>query len=177
MLKESVLKRQSCRSYSGKKVEREKLEQIIEVARFAPSARNTQPWKFFCVCEDEEVVDKVRKSVQPLGVNKFTDNATAFIVIVEQKPWFLLDKIERLKHRDFVSIDVGITTAHLVLAAEELGLSTCILGMFNEEKVKEAINFKKEDMVRLVVAVGYSSENDFIREKKRKDGTDLVEYL
>ena len=64
-----------------------------------------------------------------------------------------------------------------MLAAEELGLSTCILGMFNEEKVKEAINFKKEDMVRLVVAVGDSSENDFIREKKRKDGTDLVEYL
>ena len=177
MLKESVLKRQSCRSYSGKKVEKEKLEQIIEVARFAPSARNTQPWKFFCVSENDEAVEKVRKAVQPFGVNKFTDNATAFIVIIEQKPWFLLDKIERLKHRDFVSIDVGITTAHLVLAAEELGLSTCILGMFNDEKVKEAINFKKEDMVRLVVAVGYSSENDFIREKKRKDGTDLVEYL
>ena len=177
MLKDTVLKRQSCRNYSGKKVEKEKLERVIETARFSPSARNSQPWKFFCVVDDETAVDKVRKAVQPLGVNKFADKATAFIVIIEQRPDFLTNAFEKVKHRDFVSIDIGLTTAHLVLAAEEEGLSTCILGMFNEQDVKDAIGFKKSDKVRLVVAVGYKSEDDVIREKKRKSGKDLVEYL
>ena len=177
MLKESVLKRQSCRNYSGKKVEKEKLEKMIDIARLSPSARNTQPWKFFCVSETEEVVAKVRKAVQPLGVNKFADKATAFIVIIEEKPDFLTNVFERAKHRDFVSIDIGLTTAHLILAAEELGLSTCILGMFNEKDVKDAIGFTKENKVRLVLAVGYKSDDDVIREKKRKSEKDLVEYL
>ncbi|MBR2480270.1 MAG: nitroreductase family protein [Clostridia bacterium] len=176
-MKELFLKRQSCRNYKVQKVGEKLLNELIETASLAPSARNTQPWKLYAVTKDQVVIDGVREGVQPDGANKFADNVNDFIVIVEQKPWYLLDEKERGKHSDFVATDIGIFTAHLVLTAEKMGLSTCILGRMNKEVVKKAIGLTGEEVVSLVIAVGYKQDDDILRVKTRKQGKDLVEYL
>ncbi|MBE5756911.1 MAG: NAD(P)H nitroreductase [Clostridiales bacterium] len=176
-MKELFLKRQSCRNYKVKKVEEEKIKELIETASLAPSARNTQPWKLYAVSNNKVIVDGVREGVQPDGANKFADNVNDFIVIVEQKPWYLLDEKEKGKHSDFVATDIGIFTAHLVLTAEKMGLSTCILGRMDKEKVKKAIGLTGDEVVSLVIAVGYKEDDDILRTKVRKQGADLVEYL
>ena len=75
-------RRQSCRAFADKKVEHEKLVKCIEAARLAPSACNSQPWKFL-VIEDQNIVPQIAKCTQELGINGYTDGAKAFIIILE----------------------------------------------------------------------------------------------
>lgn len=76
--------RYSCRDYDpDRPVEHEKLVQCIEAARLAPSACNSQPWHF-TVIEERDKILEVAKCLQDSGMNKFTDNAGALIVINEE---------------------------------------------------------------------------------------------
>ena len=174
-LKELFLTRQSCRNYAKKPVEREKIEKIMEQVRLAPSACNSQPWKFVVVNESENT-DKVRHATQLMGVNKFTDNCGTFIVVVEEEAKLLARVAQKFKNQEFAGNDIGLAVGYMILSATELGLSTCILGWFNEKEIKEVLWIEQEKRVRLVVALGYASEDDKIREKARKPIDKIVEY-
>jgi nitroreductase len=174
---ELVLKRESCRSFSGKQVEKQALEKILEAGRLAPSACNSQPWHFYAAYTPE-VCAKLRDGIQVMGSNKFTDKATAFIVITGEKPNYLERVGQTLSGRDFSSIDIGITVAHMALAATASGLSSCILGMFSEGKIKDALAISKKDKapVRLVLAIGYA-ENEQPKQKRRKSLEEVVSFV
>ncbi|MDR1965757.1 MAG: nitroreductase family protein, partial [Synergistaceae bacterium] len=75
--------RQSCRSFSGERVERAKLEKCVEAGWLAPSGCNGQPWSFVVV-DDPKKTAEVAKCAQPMGNNGFTDKAGAFIVVLEE---------------------------------------------------------------------------------------------
>ena len=80
-----IARRESCRNYDpNKKVETEKLVKCIEAARLAPSACNSQPWSFVVV-NSPSVSPQVAKCVQGMGMNRFTDNCPAFLIVVEEK--------------------------------------------------------------------------------------------
>ena len=99
----------------------------------------------------------------------------AFVVVAEDKP-NLTERIGmRLKDQDFASLDLGLSVSQLILRAAEEGLSTCMIGMFSEKAVKEAVG--AEGRVRLVVAVGYAAEGDPVRPKKRKAAEKIARYL
>ena len=68
--------RQSCRKYSNRAVEKEKLEKIAEIARLAPSACNTQPWKMHFITAPEKVVE-FSSCLRDFGMNGFTKNVPA----------------------------------------------------------------------------------------------------
>lgn len=164
--------RQSCRNYdASKKVSTYDLEKILDAARIAPSARNAQPWHFTVVI-DEEILPKIRKSCQKLGFNKFTDNVNAFIIVQEDK-----DLASKIIRRDFAPIDIGLSTSQMILKAAEIGLSTCIIGAFDEEKVREACHIKSKQPIKILVAVGYAASEDVIRDKKRKELKDIATFL
>jgi len=76
-------RRQSCRDFSDRPVEHEKLAQCVEAAHLAPSACNSQPWSFIVV-EDPQLVSEVAKCAQPLGINEYIAKAKAFIVVLEE---------------------------------------------------------------------------------------------
>ena len=159
--------RQSCRKFSKKPVENEKLKKIIELTRLAPSACNSQPWGFEVV-NIPELSKKVASATQDLGMNKFTTDCPAFIVVVEETA-SLGEKVGmKFKNQEFVSNDLGIAVAHIILSASCLGLSTCVLGWINEKNLKEILSIDKKKKVRLVIATGYADEDDTIRDKKRK---------
>ncbi len=168
---ELVNSRESCRSYADKAVEPEMLLKCIEAARLAPSACNGQPWHYFAV-SNEEKVRQIRGCVHTGGQNAFAENVPSFIVIVEEKTNISSKLGGMVKDNAFSEIDIGIAATHICFAAAEQGLSTCILGWFNEKELRECLNVHAPKRIRLAIAVGYSDGKP-LREKKRK-GIDEV---
>ena len=162
--------RQSCRAYDeARVVEREKLDAILEAARLAPSACNGQPYHF-TVCKGD-TAKEVAKATQGMGMNKFASQAPVLIVISEMPYVKSAAMGAKVKNNDYRSIDIGITTAYLTAEAAAQGLGTCILGWFDDDKIRKLCHL--EHPVRLVVTVGYPKD-DAIRPKKRKDISELV---
>jgi nitroreductase len=165
--------RQSCRSYDESRiVERNKLEAILEAARLAPSACNGQPYHF-TVCKGE-TAQAVGKATQGLGMNKFASQAPVLIVISE-KPYVKSAAMgAKVKNNDYRSIDIGIAAAYLTAEAAAQGLGTCILGWFDDDKIRAICGLSHP--ARLVITLGYPKD-DTVRPKKRRDLGELVTEL
>ena len=166
--------RQSCRNYDAERaVEQEKLDAILESARLSPSACNGQPY-LMTVCRGESA-KAVAKAVQGVGMNKFADNAPVLIVISE-KPYVASAALgAKVKGNDYRSIDIGILAAYITAEAAAQGLGTCILGWFDDAKLREICHL--DAPARLVITVGYAKEGDKLREKKRKDMAEIVKVI
>lgn len=171
-----IAARQSCRRYdAARPVEREKLVRCVEAARIAPSACNSQPWCFHVVTDTDRCA-ALRKGLQRLGVNRFTDDCPAFIVVTEERAVLKPLMAAHLSEREFSSIDIGIAAAQLCLAATAQGLSTCIIGWLDAKKICAALDLPEETRVRLVIAVGYAQADDPIRSKQRKPFDEVVRF-
>lgn len=169
--KDLALKRESCRDYSDKPVSHELLEEIMATACLSPSACNSQPWKL--IGAEGEVAVALRPLVQECGRNKFAVNVPAFVAICETEAKLMPGVNENNQH--FAQMDVGMVTMMLTLAAADAGLDTCILGCFNEEKIKEVLEIPDDVVLRLVVAVGYGKTEE-PRKKVRKNAEDVCSF-
>mgnify|MGYP003296013501 CR=1 FL=1 len=165
--------RQSCRSYDeNRTVEQEKLDAILEAARLAPSACNGQPYHI-TVCQGE-TAKKVAIATQGMGMNKFASDAP-FLLVISEMPYVKSAALgAKVKGNDYRSIDIGIVAAYLTAEATAQGLSSCILGWLDDDKIREICGLKYP--VRLVITLGYAKD-DKIREKKRKSMEELVSHL
>ena len=163
--------RQSCRAYDSERmVETEKLTAILETARLAPSACNGQPYHI-TVCRGE-AAQKVAKATQGMGMNKFASDAPVLLVISEM-PYVKSAALgAKVKGNDYRSIDIGIAAAYITAEACAQGLSTCILGWLDDDKIRGICGL--DGAVRLVITIGYAKEGDKLREKKRKALSELV---
>ncbi len=166
--------RQSCRSYDPTKaVEKEKIDAVIETARLAPSACNAQPYRI-TVCTDN-AAKEVAKATQGMGMNKFATQAPVMIVLSEGNYNSTAAAGSKIKKNDYRSIDIGILTAYITAQATSLGLSTCILGWLDDKQIRKICSL--DSPVRLVIALGYANEDDKLREKKRKQIDEFVNYI
>jgi nitroreductase len=172
-----VSKRQSVRKYIDKPVEPEKLERCLEAARFAPSASNSQPWKFV-VATDPELVQKVAKeTIGPLSsFNTFVPQAPVIIALVIEKMKVFTKIGATMKDREFPLIDIGIAASHLCLQAAEEGLGTCMLGWFDEKPIKELLKIPKDRRIGLLITLGYAPEDYKLRKKIRKHPEEVIFY-
>lgn len=162
--------RQSCRSYDEARiVEREKLDAILEAVRLAPSTCNGQPYKL-TVCKGD-TAKEVAKATMGLGMNKFSAQAPVLIVISEMPYVKSAAMGAKIKNNDYRSIDIGIAAAYLTAEATAQGLSTCILGWLDDDKIRKICGL--EYPVRLVITLGYAKD-ETIRPKKRKELDELV---
>lgn len=166
--------RQSCRIYDNtKNVEEEKIQAILESAILSPSACNAQPYHF-TVCKGGKAKE-VAEATRGMGMNKFTEDVPVMIVISEESYNKTAGIGSKIKDNDYRSIDIGIATAYLTAEATAQGLETCILGWLDDKKIRKICNLKHP--VRLVIALGYPKENYELREKKRKDFSELVTII
>ena len=165
--------RQSCRSYEeGRTVEPEKLDAILEAARIAPSACNGQPYRL-TVCHGQAATD-VALACRGMGLNKFAVQAPTVIVISEE-PYVKSAALgAKLKGNDYRSIDIGIVSAYITAEAAAQGLGTCILGWFDDDKIRSICDL--DAPVRLVITVGYPKD-ETVRPKKRKELSELVSNI
>lgn len=167
-------RRQSDRAFdTTRKVEPEKIARILEAAQLAPSACNAQPYRMIVV-DDPELKNKVADttSSKVLGMNHFTKQAPVHIIIVEENPNFTSGIGAVVKDKHFPYIDIGIVAAHLTLAAADEGLGSCILGWFDEKKLRALLDIPARKRILLDVVVGYSTQP--LREKIRKDSNKVV---
>jgi len=169
--------RQSVRQYDTKPVEREKLEKLIDAVRLAPSASNSQPWKLIIV-EDPGLKDQVAKSTfnRVVSFNKFTVSAPVLAVLVIEKPKKITQIGGMIKQRDFPLIDIGIAAEHFCLQAADLGLGSCMLGWFNERRIKQLLHIPRELRIGLVITLGYPPEGYPLRPKSRKKAAAMSSY-
>ena len=171
---ELVQARQSDRSFDiTKLVEQEKIDYILNAAHLAPSACNAQPWKIVVVTDPQLCVE-VGKAAAGLGMNKFAKEAPVHLVIVEESANFTSSIGSRLKGKYYPLMDIGIIASYIALAAESVGLGSCILGWFDEDQFKSLLGIPKKKRVLLDIVIGYTVKSK--RKKKRKPIDRIVSY-
>ena len=171
-----VKTRQSDRAFDPERpVEKEKLDCIIEAVRLAPSACNAQPWHLIVV-DEPELKNKVADatSARVLGMNHFTKQAPVHILLVEEKVNLTSGIGGWVKQKDYAQMDMGVAAAHIALAAHAEGLGSCIVGWFDEKKMRELLGIPESKRVWLDIVIGYSTQA--LREKKRKSIGDIVSF-
>ncbi len=170
-----VNKRQSERKYLDKPVEKEKIERITEAGRLSPSACNGQPWHFIVV-DDPELRKGVAAATESevLRMNAFVCQAPVLIVIVREKSNFSSRAGDLIKKRDYSLIDIGIATASMVYQTTAEGLGSCIVGWFDENKIKKLLGIPRSKKVELVLSVGYTDNQS--RNKSRKPAGEIITF-
>jgi nitroreductase len=172
---EMIESRQSDRRYSNKPVEKEKLNRIIEAGRMSPSACNAQPWKFVVVT-DPPVLKKLAEaaSAKLLNMNRFLVQAPVMIVVVKERPNVTSRVGGTIKDKDYSLIDIGIASGNICLQAKAEGLGSCMIGWFDEARVKKILGIPGKRRVELIITIGYSLSE--YRTKKRKPLEEVVSY-
>ena len=159
-------KRYSVRTYSDKPVEKEKILQVLEAGRIAPSACNLQPWQFVVVTE-KSLKDKVAEAYP----GKWLKNAPAIIAVCgdHTQSW------KRRDGKDHCDVDAAIAADHMTLAAADLGLGTCWICAFNAEICHKALDLPENQEVIVLLPIGYPS-SDSGPEKDRKSLNDIISW-
>lgn len=173
---ELAKRRHSVRKYSEQSVERAKIARFVESARFAPSACNSQPWEFIVV-DEPDLKNAVAKAAfgKVLSFNKFTLEAPVIVAIVCGRSKAFARIGGAVKRKDYGLIDIGIAAEHFCLAAAEDGIGTCMLGWFNERKVKRLLKVGSDKRVVLLITVGYAAD-DAAKKKTRKKLSEILRY-
>ena len=166
--------RMSIRRFSDKPVERDKIFTCLEAARIAPSAENSQPWRFLIV-DDPEVKNKFAGKVFSgiYKVSKFAAKAPVLILIMAQLDIVAHKLGKKIQNVQFHLIDIGISGEHLVLQAEELGLGTCWMGWFDVRKARKFFKIPKKYKIIALMPVGYYEKKPS-RKRKRKSMEEIA---
>ena len=161
--------RHSIRKYLDKPVEREKIMKCLEAARLAPSASNRQTARFVVVDEPvlkRQLCDEAFSGV--FAVMKFPRGAPVIVAAVGESSGLAQKAGNFLLRTDFGLIDMGIAVEHFVLQADELGLGTCWLGLFDEGKVKSTLGIPRNKKVVALLTMGYFDDALALGEHNRK---------
>ena len=148
--------RKSVRDFLDRPVEREKILMCLEAARLAPSASNSQPWRFIVV-DDRQLKDKLCKAAFGglYSINSFCKMAPVIVVVISERSKFLTRIGAMFRGTKYCLIDIGVAGEHFVLEAEDLGLGTCWIGWFNERAVKSILNIPRHKKIDILIALGY----------------------
>ncbi len=155
---EIIIKRRSVRAYEKEAVPNESLRQIIETARFAPSAHNTQPWRFVAVTDKQKVSMIFAKALGGIVSNSWGETAPAFIVACAKKSFLVHILAGGVKRIPYHYLDMGTAIEHILLKAAELGLGTCWIGWFNERAVRSIFSIPRALEIVSLIAIGYPSQ-------------------
>ncbi|HHV60651.1 MAG TPA: nitroreductase [Clostridiaceae bacterium] len=159
-------KRYSVRNYKDKPVEKEKILQVIEAARYSPSAVNYQP-RHFIVVTTEEMKNRISETYPRDWFRK----APAIIVVCgdHSTSW------KRKDGKDHCDIDAAIAIDHLTLAAADIGLGTCWVCAFDAAKCHQVLGLPDHLEVVALLPIGYTADDE-IPQKKRKSLDEIVSW-
>ena len=147
-LKEVIRNRFSCRKYSSKIIEREKLDAILEAGRLAPTAKNLQEQHIYVV-QSEEALAKIDK------VTSCRYGAPTVLVVA-------FDKNNVFTYpggkRDSGVEDAAIVATHMILAAADEGLNSCWINFFDPEKMAAELGLPENEEVLMMLDLGYAAE-------------------
>jgi nitroreductase len=166
-LMEIITKRYSVRGYQDKPVEREKIHQICEAARLAPSTSNVQPWRFVVVEEPRLRETLVEKGMGIAVPNRWAKEAPVIIVICAHLDVLIHRLGAGVADLQYYLLDIGIAGEHMVLMATDLGLGTCWIGWFRAKAIKNILNIPRGWKVAALLTLGYPKEDDSPKPRSR----------
>ena len=166
---EAIKERRSIRSFTDENVSEENVKQLIEAARWAPSAGNTQPLELVVVRNVE-----VKRKLTAAALNQALIQKASVVLVVcadlARSKMGYGSRGEKL----YSIQDTAAATENILLAAPEMGLVTCWIGAFNEKEVAKAINAPKNTKPVAIIPVGYPAVRPST--PKKRDVTEIVHY-
>ena len=175
-----IKERRSVRKYSEKEISNELFDEIIEIARYAPSWKNSQIVRYHII-KDSNIKDDIADNcVLNFDFNAKTikrSKALILVNFVKNISGFEKDgSFSTAKGDRWEMFDAGIATQTFCLAAHSKGLGTVILGVFDEEKIGEYCDIPEGENVAALIAVGYPVE-DPKSAPPRKNVEDIRSYI
>ncbi|MCD4733510.1 nitroreductase family protein [bacterium] len=156
---ELINARYSCRSFDpDRPVEREKLTACLEAAHLAPSAENSQPWRFVAVRGAEQVQRLKDEVIGGLVPNKWAKSAPVFVVLCA-RPHGIAKLGEGIKEIPYHLMDCGSAGEQFVLQATELGLGSCWIGWFKDKPLRQLLQLPRAWKPLAIIALGYPAED------------------
>jgi nitroreductase len=150
---EAIRTRRSIREYQPKPIEARHKDILLEAARLAPSGANRQPWQIIMVTDEERL-----KGLVPLCKNQeFVGSCSMFLVGIDDP------------NQKWARVDLSIALDHVSLAAEEMGLGTCWIGAFDQEKLAQYLGLPKDRVITVCMTVGYPDEAPAARSRKSNE--------
>jgi len=173
--------RRSVRRFSQEKIERDKVMQILEAARLAPSSSNRQAWHFV-VIDDHAIIEQIPPTVPfgTRGIVSFIKNSPLVIVGCYTKA--LTHYLAQLTGHENHLVDVSIAMTHMTLAATELGIGTCWVGWYGESRLHNLLKLPRRYKIAALLVLGYPAEPSTeesiggIPAKHRKAVSDIVSH-
>ena len=160
-----IQKRYSTRTYKPDPVEDDKLRQVLEAARLAPTAANRQPFQFIVIHTKGKEAE-LKRIYEP---DWFTQPPLVICVCaVPSQAWSRIDK------KNYSEVDATIAMDHLILAAADLGLGTCWIAAFNPAAARQVLGLP--DNVEPIASTPLGYPADEPREKRRKPLSQLLRY-
>lgn len=176
MIKEIEMRR-SIRKYTDKPVEDEKITEVLESGRLAPSGNNTQPWRYIVVRSEE-----MRQKVMEASHNqKWMLTAPVFIVCVanircrikEDIDVYLDDNSPEDEVKRIIR-DTSISAGYMLLQANNSALGACWVAEFTQEEIRPVLNIPSDKYVVGVITIGYPDETPKPRPRKKLE--DIAYY-
>jgi len=158
-----ILGRRSIRRYEQKEIPKDVLNQILEAGRQAPSAANRQPWHFIVITDYE-----IKKELSKGLVNRHITNS-AFTVV-----GCAYTGLWNIGTRKWSIVGTSIALENMVIAAWAMGVGSCWIGDFRENKVKQLLNIPDKWKVVALVSFGYPAERP--EAKRRKPIEEIVGF-
>ena len=170
--------RRSVRKYDPNvSVTREQMEELIRAAQEAPSWKNSQTGRYYCVLS-EEIVNKIRENCLPGARNAEKSEHAALIVttFVHNRAGFQKDGTpDNEIGNGWGCYDLGLQNENLILKTAELGLSTLIMGLRNADKIREMLSIPESETIVAVIAVGTADEEP--SRPKRRELEDVLKFF
>ena len=167
--KDVVKNRYSCKKYSSRQVEKEKIDAILEAGRLAPTAKNLQEQRIYVV-QSEENLAKIDKAT-PCRYGA----PTVLVVAFDKNDVFTYPGGKR----DSGAEDASIVATHLMLAASDEGVDNCWLNYFDPEKLAADLGLPENEEILMLLDLGYAAEGSgpLPTHNSRKDISETVSYI
>ena len=170
--------RRSIRAFDPEKhVTAEQIQEIVQAAIQAPSWKNSQTGRYYCVLS-EEIVNKIRENCLPGARNAEKSEHAALIVttFVHNRAGFQTDGTpDNELGNGWGCYDLGLQNANLILKATDLGLSTLIMGLREADKLREILSIPETETIAAVIAVGKAAEEP--TRKPRKSLGEITKFF
>jgi len=158
-LENGIKERRSIRKYSESEVTEDTIREILDLSRFSPSWKNTQVVRYHII-KNRDMKEKIAENcVLSFDFNAKTivrSNALVIISVVKGTSGYEKDGSFSTSQQDrWEMFDAGIATQTFCLAAHSKGVGSVILGVFDEEKIRQYIDIPENERVTNLIAIGY----------------------
>jgi nitroreductase len=167
-LYDSIFSRRSIRRYLPLPVEWDKIVTIIEAGSMAVSEGNLQAWRFIIIQDSKTINELAKASYNQLWINQ----AKAIILVVgdiELVSKFYSDSIF------YNTLSSGAVIQNMLLMSSSLGLGSCMVSAFEEDKINEIINIPNGKKPMGFITLGYPAENPIVPSKKQLTELTFIE--